>query len=580
MRQGNPNSIPLANGLAYLKQNYSVNKDSLIAFLCILGTTIATTILYIPFISNKIVFDDHNLFTTLSVYQYAQIPFDLRPRTFPYFTLGFVQVMFDSIEANRIVSVGLHITCSFVLFCLIKTLLQQAATGADATKHQWINSIGIVAIIPTLWFAINPVAVYGAGYLVQRTILFATLFSLLSIWYFCRAFAHGRMSDIITAALLYSLAVFSKEHAIALPLAVLPIATLYQGKRELILKHLALYLLLCAPAAITVVMSVKSVVSTAYEPDVGTLLPLMSGISLLQYKGGDWIVSILMQMSFFFDYLGYWIFPDVRSLSIDMRIDFKSLWGAWWLRPKAMLFLSCPFITAYCLKRPGLASLFGCGLFFSWSVFLTELVSVRFQEPFVLYRSYIWAPGYALMLAAVCATLTMRKMIALAIPILLANFFLAQERLKSLSDEGTVWKDAANKLVSTDVVGSGRIFYNRGRQYLKEKKFNQAIADFSHALEQNPKAYYAYYHRGTARYATGDLDSAINDFNSAQKLNDKFGLIYYSKGQVFEKLGCYAKAKNSYLESLHLGVALASIPLSRLKRGSYTDQNPGCQKIL
>lgn len=545
---------------------FSANGRRCSSFSALLVISVAAVLLYSPFLANGLLFDDGNLFSSLAVYRYAQIPLDWNSRTFPYFTLGFTQVIFDSIEAHRVISLFLHICCAYMIFSLSRALLERTS-GSKREDSDWLlrNAATILALLGALAFVLNPVAVYGAGYLVQRTIVFATLFSLLSLWYFQRAFSENQTTDVIAAAVLYGAAVFSKEHAIMLPFAALALIPIYDAGKNLNIKRAFLYLTLCAPFAIVVLLSKQYVVASPYEPDIASILPLIDGIWLLKYSWGTWLASILMQMGFFFDYIGYWFIPDIRLMSIDMRIDFTQLWTAWWFLPKVALYLVCPFIGAYLVWRRGATSMLGIGLLYSWLLFFTELVTVRFQEPFVLYRSYIWAPGYVLMGVGFLRAIPLRWGVIVSVPIFLAYFLLAQERLASMENEGLVWKDAAAKLDSRLTPGSGRILYNRGRQYLKEKKFKEAIADFSHAIAQNPKAYYAFYHRGTAHYALSDFVHARVDLDRALRLNKDFAPIHYSLGLLFEKIGCRENARLAYYESLRLGMPFATIAIKRLE---------------
>src|SRR5262249_59397870 len=72
------------------------------------------------------------------------------------------------------------------------------------------------------FFAINPVAVYGVGYLIQRSILLATLFTVLALWLFARGLRRGKPWIHVLAVASYVLALLSKEHAVLAPLAPLP----------------------------------------------------------------------------------------------------------------------------------------------------------------------------------------------------------------------------------------------------------------------------------------------------------------------------------------------------------------------
>ena len=64
----------------------------------------------------------------------------------------------------------LHVGCAWALFALLRSLeVRRPAAFAGAAL-----------------FAVHPVAVYGAAYLTQRSIVVATLFALLSLLMFLR----------------------------------------------------------------------------------------------------------------------------------------------------------------------------------------------------------------------------------------------------------------------------------------------------------------------------------------------------------------------------------------------------------
>lgn len=531
--------------------------------------------LYVPHLNNALVFDDHGLFTNLSVYDYAQRIFDFRPRTFPYFTLGLIQVETNSIAANRIFSLVLHIACAWMLFALLNALLRQAMssqTSNSAEKEQAKIKSLVLSFVTATWFAIHPVAVYGAGYLVQRTILFATLFALLSLWFYQRAFAQKRRADVITAALFYSIAVFSKEHAVMLPLAAIALSSLYDGTLREKANSAGLYLLLCLPAAAMAVLAAKSVVGTAYEPYVSEVIPQVQGISLLNQKWGPWFVSALMQMGFLLDYLYYWIFPDVQSMSADMRIDFVHLWHSPWPYIKVALFFGCFIGALYCLRRGGRTALFGCGLIYSGFLFLTELVSVRFQEPFVLYRSYLWAPGFAMMILAVLGWIRWQLFLAGFVLIAPVLFISAQDRLDSLKNERTVWEDAANKLSTPNLPGADRIYYNRGGERFKLGLLSEAMKDLNKVVALNPNAFQGYLGRGMIYLKRGAYSRALIEFNHSLSIKPDFGFALYRRGLALEGLGKHSEALDSYAQAEKQGDALAKLRLTYLKNNFNQDK--------
>src|ERR1700704_3637399 len=235
------------------------------------GTIVALACgLYLPFLGNPSIFDDAFLFSGHRFLYYATHPFGLELRVPPYFSFAVVQVLSGDMETHRILSLAFHIACSLALYKLLYDLLRAVrrpdplapASGAQPQATTW-------ACIGAAAFAVHPVAVYGAGYLVQRTIVLATLFSLLSLILFVRGLARRKHADAISAALMFSIAVLCKEHSTLLPAVAVLAVPLLISERPFAIRHAAIYLVACAPAAIFVALLSKGVIGVAYEPDVG-----------------------------------------------------------------------------------------------------------------------------------------------------------------------------------------------------------------------------------------------------------------------------------------------------------------------
>jgi hypothetical protein len=173
---------------------------------------------YLPFLANPPVFDDFGFFSGRLFSYYATHPFGLELRVPPYFSLAIVQVIWGTMEAHRILGLVFHVACSLAVYKLTFDLQQYAARRAGAPPGAGLEAHA-PAFIAASVFAIHPVAVYGAGYLIQRMSVFATLFSLISIVLYMRGLARRSHADAISAALIYSVAVLSRENAVLLPAA-------------------------------------------------------------------------------------------------------------------------------------------------------------------------------------------------------------------------------------------------------------------------------------------------------------------------------------------------------------------------
>src|SRR5713101_4362895 len=232
--------------------------------------------LYWPFLGNPRVFDDWTFFSGLKFAYFATHPFGLDLRLPPYFSLAVTEVLVGSTEAHRLVSLAFHIACALALYKLIYDLLR-TVLPSDRPGSEAQSNAAAWAFLGAAAFAIHPVAVYGAGYLVQRTIVFATLFSLLSIVLFVRGLARGRHADAISAALMYSIAVLSKEHSVLLPVAAVLALSLIRVDVRFSVRHAAIYLSACAPAVIFVTLLQKSLIGEAYEPDFAVVATQIEG---------------------------------------------------------------------------------------------------------------------------------------------------------------------------------------------------------------------------------------------------------------------------------------------------------------
>lgn len=73
--------------------------------------------------------------------------------------------------------------------------------------------------------------------------------------------------------------------------------------------------------------------------------------------------------------------------------------------------------------------------------------------------------------------------------------------------------------------------------YLKKENYDQAILDFTKAIQINPKDYIAYNNRGLSYELKEDYIRALADFNKAILLNPKYERAYRGRARVYEKTG-------------------------------------------
>jgi tetratricopeptide (TPR) repeat protein len=78
--------------------------------------------------------------------------------------------------------------------------------------------------------------------------------------------------------------------------------------------------------------------------------------------------------------------------------------------------------------------------------------------------------------------------------------------------------------------GHALYYSNRGDSYLKNGNYDQAIAEYTQAIELDPSLASFYYNRGLAYSNKADYDNAISDFSQVIMMNPKDGEAYFERG--------------------------------------------------
>jgi len=546
-----------------------MNVNALVRFPHLIGVGAIVALvcgLYLPFLGNPPVFDDQFLFSGHRFLYYATHPFGLELRVPPYFSFAVVQVLSGQMEAHRILSLAFHIACSLALYKLLYDLLRAVgwpdplapASGAQPQAATW-------ACIGAAAFAVHPVAVYGAGYLVQRTIVLATLFSLLSLILFVRGLERRRQADAISAALMFSIAVLCKEHSVLLPAVAVLAVPLLSSDRRFGMRYAVLYLSACAPAAIFVALLAKGVIGKVYEPEFDSVAAQIGGSFGDQIVNFPWSMSAVTQAGLFFKYLSLWLWPDTRAMSVDLRVDFLETWSPGWIALKIFAFAAFGALGFLFLRRRGRVGLVGFGMLYTWVLFLVELSTPKIQEPFVLYRSYLWAPGIVLALAALLNSVPRRAALAAFSFVCIALLYQAHDRLVTFSSPLALWKDAIAKFPDKPVPWGSRILFNLARAYAYDGQLDKAGEVVERCLARYPDTYDCYFARGAIYLQTEEFDLARTYLDRAISLKPQSGIAHHRLGIVLENLGRIEDAKASYRRASELGYTGAEQEISRLE---------------
>ena len=99
---------------------------------------------------------------------------------------------------------------------------------------------------------------------------------------------------------------------------------------------------------------------------------------------------------------------------------------------------------------------------------------------------------------------------------------------------------------------SSRAYNNRGNAYGKKGQYDQAIKDFNRAIELKPDDALAYNNRGNAYQYKGEYDQAIKDISRAIELKPDYALAYNNRGYTYGEKREYDLAIKDFNRAIKL----------------------------
>lgn len=523
--------------------------------------------IYLPGLHNELLFDDLRLKDTIFG-NYGRL-LEFKQRLLSYGSFVWIQQMFgEGWWKQRIVNLLLHGGVAGSLYLLTRELLLSTKFPQSLeSAPQFVASREAAVAVGVALFAVNPMAAYAVGYLVQRSIVMATLFAVLACWFFARGLLNQRPHWYVLALFSYLCAALSKEHAVMTAAMAVP---LYIYIKRPGWKTIAIVV----GISLVLLVSIAALMLSIYGNILGRLfdgqsiqyaleLEKMSpGITARMYP-----LSILNEAALFFVYGTLWFFPNVLWMSVDLRPAFPTsfvymphLLGA--IAYGTLLIAAVYFF----FKDKSFFRLIALFLFFPLILFFTEFSTIWVQDPLVLYRSYFWAIAFPGLVAVTLIKLKPKTIYVIGTILVLAFGALALERMLSLENEFTAWSDAIEKIdtnAPANAVGRHRPFLNLGTYHAEHGAYNLAYSNFSTAKKYGSISGAALFNMGVILQKQKKPKEALEHFREAEahgfdamtSLNFQIGESYSALGQPKEALRYYTAAlesedKNSVQEEL------------------------------
>ena len=529
----------------------------LFTFPALFGAFVLAAVLaiYLPGWNHELLFDDLRLTDGAIFGNYGSL-LTFKQRMLSYGSFIWVDLLAGpGWWKQRLVNVGLHLATVAALYALVRELLERTRFPEEFESQPHFGMSRQAAVqVGVALFAVNPMAVYAVAYLVQRSIVMATLFSVLACWCFVRGLSGRGVAWYGLALLSYVAAVLSKEHAVMVAAMAVP---LYIHVRRPSWKTVA-----TIAGASTALIAVAAVVFFGiYGELIGKLFDqrsldfaqqlerLSPGITQRMYP-----LSILNEAALFFAYGFLWFAPNVMWMSVDMRPAFPLSYMAF---PQVLgvvgyvgLWIAALWAV---LRRRGALSLAGVALMFPLLLYATEFATVWVQDPFVLYRSYLWAVAVPVLVAIVLTGFQPKTIYVIGCATGLVFTALAFERVQSLRDDHTAWGDAAEKIdlkAPASAVGRWRPFLNLGAYHLDRGSLGEAQRSFATAEALGSLHGSARFNLGVALQQQKKHAQALTTFAEAEKQGFSGQSLHYHRGESAFALGQFALAFDSFSQGL------------------------------
>lgn len=505
-------------------------------------SAVITFLIYIPSLSNDFVTWDDQLYITENpmikhldfafikwVFTHAAVsnwhPLTMISHAVDYAIWGMNPM------GHHLTGIIFHALDTMLVFILALKLSEIAIKKAGSTLNPFI--IGVIA---ALLFGLHPLHVESVTWISERKDVLSAFFFILSILAYLK-YNEGQKKALFYVLTLFSfvLALMSKPMAISLPFVLLiidfyPLERLTLNNIIKALVEKIPFFILSQVSALLTIWAQKSALSPIDS------YPLIKRIAVAVRAYAFYLYKTFIPI----DLAPFYPMPEPGNF-------FNSIFIISLIFIVSLTILALLFIKK---KR----------IFFAvWAYFIITLVpvigivQVGSQAAADRYM-YLPSLGIFILVGVAIANIAraMKKPVAatvaisLAIILVLSLFTGRQEAV--WTDSITLWSHELNLFPERIPL----VYNNRGLGFKKAERYQEAIADFTKAIELNRAYMSPYFNRAFTYQKIGNIQQAIEDYNLALALDPKFAKSYMQRGVAYGSLGDFNQALSDFNKALEL----------------------------
>ncbi|MDE2027728.1 MAG: tetratricopeptide repeat protein [Candidatus Omnitrophica bacterium] len=414
-------------------------------------------------------------------------------------------------------NLAVHLGCAVLVWWLVLLTMTTPVMKDDPIiKHG-----AFIALGSALLFVSHPVQTEAVTYIWQRATSLVAFFYLASLCFYIksRLSQGGKALFLYLFSLISALAaMFTKENAVTLPLAVLLYEFYFFEKGKAFNTKSSIFLLTILVIPVTLLWARSPQLAAIHQ-----FTESKGGTSPLDY--------LLTQFRVMMTYIRLCFLPIHQNIDYDQPIA-RSLFEG----PVFLSFLGLAALFYWAKHLFVRYRLISFAIFWFFLTQSLESSVLPLKNIIFEHRLYLPMAGYSLFLVGggyyLLGKNHFKTLVVVLGAILAFNAFLAHQRNEVWRDELTLWNDAVVKSPH-----KARPYNNRAYAYLKQGRLPEALADYNKAISLDKTDTDAYVGRGLVFDAQGDFDKAIADYNTAiavqpdAKAYNNRGIFYFHQGR-------------------------------------------------
>jgi protein O-mannosyl-transferase len=357
----------------------------------------------------------------------------------------------------------------------------------------FLKKIGIkdtISFLLSLLFAVHPLFTNDVAWIPARGDILLCLFSLLSFITLLEYFNDRKTVYIILHSLVFLLAMFSKETAVLVPALILGYLY-FVLKRKFILKEILPFLLIWIITFGLFFILRQGVIKTSPTSNVFGIIPFLKNLPTIPIIFGKFFIPYnLCTMPL---YTNAAIISGTIVLILFNALTFKFI-----RKEKRIIIWGWAWFLAFSVPAMFLRTYFAT-------------IGIEYFE----YRAYLPVIGILIVggfiLSDLSFNISFRKMIAIAIPVLLVYSLIA---------------------------------FNHSADFADTFSF------FNSAIKTNPDNAMAWGERGSAYSNIGSNEKALSDMDNAIRICPTYPLPYYNKGTYYVSIKDHYKAEYYFAQAI------------------------------